>query len=463
MKADAKTFASFDKYGLEPFADQLTRYLLVEAEFVEGSFVLSLNSEFGSGKTTFFEMWANKIRAGDDPLEVVYLNGWESDYQGDPLLAIVSSLLNSVEPQKAGGKVEQIKETAGKLCRFGLSIGGDVVQKFAGIDFIKAGQYAEPGGADVGLACFQLYHEKEELFTKLKDLLRDFTDVSSKRIVILVDELDRCRPNYAVEFLETIKHFFDIPGLIFIIGVDKTQLAASAKALFGQELNFDEYYRKFAQRNVTLRVKSHAMTERFCRALVEEYFSGDAFKGRERFPYAKHDHSRTENVVELCTAFSLNARQIHELLRTSAHVLSSTQETTSFLLWGWHIAALFLSALAIKNESFYHRVGRGETSLKEFTAYLKGIGLFYREGRGGFWWAALLYLGAFPEAQATEREEHFIELGVWDSSNKGKDAFPQELSGFWKAYSNHGDWHGSESPFSKIYQILENLKTLADR
>ena len=51
---EQKTFKSFDKFGLEPFADKLRDYLLTESQFVGGSFVLSLNSEFGSGKTTFF-------------------------------------------------------------------------------------------------------------------------------------------------------------------------------------------------------------------------------------------------------------------------------------------------------------------------------------------------------------------------------------------------------------------------
>ena len=53
MSQKEKTFADFDKFGLEAFADKLTQFLLVESKFVEGSFVLSLNSEFGSGKTTF--------------------------------------------------------------------------------------------------------------------------------------------------------------------------------------------------------------------------------------------------------------------------------------------------------------------------------------------------------------------------------------------------------------------------
>jgi len=169
-----KTFSNFDKFGLESFADQLTTYLQDECKFVDESYVLSLNSEFGSGKSTFFEMWANKLRSADDALEVVYINAGESDFQGDPLLAIVTALLDILKSKKTTKDIGQIKETAGRLCKFALSVGNDVVQRFTGIDVIKAGQYAESkdnkGKTELGHACFQIYQERQELFTKLRKI-----------------------------------------------------------------------------------------------------------------------------------------------------------------------------------------------------------------------------------------------------------------------------------------------------
>ena len=164
-------------------------------------------------------------------------------------------------------------------------------------------------------------------------MLQIVASESEKPIVIIVDELDRCRPSYAVEFLEVIKHFFDIVGLVFVLGVDKRQLASSVKSLFGHELDFDEYYRKFAHRNVTLPVKSQEATAHFCKQLVNEYFAQDAFRKKERFPYMTHDQYRAEEIVELCIAFSLNARQIHELFRITSHVFSAAVEQQSRLKW----------------------------------------------------------------------------------------------------------------------------------
>ena len=78
-----RTFSDFDKFGLESFADELTTYLQVESEFVDESYVLSLNSEFGSGKSTFFEMWANKLKSANNTFDVVYINAWESCRMGN--------------------------------------------------------------------------------------------------------------------------------------------------------------------------------------------------------------------------------------------------------------------------------------------------------------------------------------------------------------------------------------------
>ena len=458
-----KTFSNFDKFGLESFADKLTTYLQVESKFVDESFVLSLNSEFGSGKSTFFEMWANKLESAANTFEVVYINAWESDFQGDPLLAIVSYLLDLLKPSK---DIEPIKETAGKLCKFALSVGNDVVQRFTGVDVIRAGQYAESKDGiakpEIGHACFQLYQERHDLFEKLKTLLRDLTSKSKYPILIIIDELDRCRPNYAIEFLETIKHFFDINGLIFVIGVDRNQLASSAKALFGQQLDFDEYYRKFAHRNASLPVKSKPMTEQFCRKLVSEYLSDDAFGKKSRFSYAKHDSFRIDNIVELCKAFSLNARQIHEFFRITAHVLSSIKQSDSNLLWGWHIGTFFMTALSIKNHDLYDQIGSRKISLSEFTTFLKKLTLFDNKGdHDPFWWALLLYLGAFSDQPSGILEQELQKLGVWDPSGKKEGTFDDELNRFHSGFSHWGRDHNPV--FSEIYQILEGLRTFAEK
>ena len=452
-----KSFSDFDKFGLEQFADKLTTYLQVESKFFDESFVLSLNSEFGSGKSTFFEMWIDKLKAGDK-FKPVYINAWESDFHGDPLLAIVSRLLETVQ---TSSNAESIKETAGKLCKFGLSIGNDIVQKVTGVDIIKAGDYAE---SKVGETCFQLYRERQGLFEKLKAQLHSFTTEYKSPILIIIDELDRCKPNYAIEFLETINHLFDIKGLVFVIGVDKKQLASTAKALFGQDIIFDEYYRKFAQRNVNLPVKNQDIAKGFCEKLADEYLSPHAYEEKQLFSYFKYDRYLVQSISDICTCFALNARQVHEFFRISAHALSNTQENNG-LLWGWSRGTFFVVAMSIKDRDFYNRLGRREVSLQKFTEFLKELSLFKGNESTSFNWAAFCYLLVFSGHPIADLEKEFQELGVWSPSGKENGDFQKNLqSATSRAFSEwSGNYEGDDAVFFKIYQMLEGLRTFENK
>ncbi len=62
---------------------------------------------------------------------------------------------------------------------------------------------------------------------------------------IFVDELDRCRPTYAIQMLERIKHLFDIPNLAFVVATDTTSLSHSIKAVYGSEFDSKQYLQRF--------------------------------------------------------------------------------------------------------------------------------------------------------------------------------------------------------------------------
>jgi len=456
-----KTFETFNKFdGLDTFANKLTKYLQLEAPFFDESFVLSLNSEFGSGKSTFFEMWSNRLNNSDPKVfNVISVNAWRSDFQGDPLLAIVSQFLK-LSTVKDDANKEAIKSTAGKLGKFALSIGNDIVQKVTGIDAIKAGRHAESedgiatSGEKNGQFFFQLYEEKNKLFNDLISQLKSLVAKSKLPILIIVDELDRCRPTYAIDFLETIKHFFDIKGLIFVLGVDKKQLASSAKALFGQNLRFDDYYRKFAHRNVKLQVYSSPVVKKFCKKLAIEYLSQEAFERKGRHSYAEHDRYRIENIMELCEAFSLNARQMHEFFRISAHILSFSEESKSKLLWGWHIGVFFMAILSIKNHDVYEKIGTKNISLSEFNQFAQTLTLFNSEVSEGFWWAALIYMGIFHDCSKVDLKNSFCEIGVWDQGTLTD--FEEKLGKMSQAFGRN---IRDTAAFQNIYKRLEDLIT----
>jgi hypothetical protein len=75
----------------------------------------------------------------------------------------------------------------------------------------------------------------------------DPTEPEHRKLVIVVDELDRCRPDYALSLLEIIKHFFDVPHVHFVLGVNMSELENSVKARYGAGINAGLYLQKFVK------------------------------------------------------------------------------------------------------------------------------------------------------------------------------------------------------------------------
>jgi hypothetical protein len=90
-----------------------------------------------------------------------------------------------------------------------------------------------------------MMHFRRELTELVSVLRRKTVDKGSKPIVFVIDELDRCRPPFAVELLEKIKHLFSVDGLIFVLAIDRQQLSEAVRCLYGQGLDADNYLRRF--------------------------------------------------------------------------------------------------------------------------------------------------------------------------------------------------------------------------
>ena len=134
------SFEKFDLLGLKPFCDKLERYLMVEHDYVDGGLVISLNAGFGSGKTTFIEMWENDLLArrsqGANVPQPVVLNAWKSDYCGDPLSAILAGLIDAVHTSGATAKDEEgLKDAAKDVAWFITGLANQVAAKLTGISW----------------------------------------------------------------------------------------------------------------------------------------------------------------------------------------------------------------------------------------------------------------------------------------------------------------------------------------
>lgn len=86
----------------------------------------------------------------------------------------------------------------------------------------------------------QYYNRREIMREKLTELIPNHG-----KLWIFIDELDRCRPDFAVKTMEIIKHFFDITNVVFVFSVDLEQLSKTIQKVYGIGIDTDAYLRKF--------------------------------------------------------------------------------------------------------------------------------------------------------------------------------------------------------------------------
>jgi hypothetical protein len=124
-------------------------------------------------------------------------------------------------------------------------------------------------------------------------------------LVFLIDELDRCRPDFSILLLERVKHIFSVEGIVFILAMDRTQLEQSAKSLYGTEMKEDGYLRRFIDFRCQLPEPS---TEDFCKALHQKFHIDEVFRPRNN----ESEDSFLKTFVRFAEAYEFSLRTIEQ-------------------------------------------------------------------------------------------------------------------------------------------------------
>jgi len=250
----------------------------------QSSFVLNVNAEWGFGKTYFLENLTKDLKAEKHP--VIYFDAWKNDFTDNPLLAFISELNTSLEPflsrsvpakkllknaynvskqiffpvlmKKAlGYGIEEITEllaekdaTESNPTEQNTTETNDNAELVDNVSSVisRVAELAlkEHNGVKTSIETFKVQMQK----------LLNHIDLNLKSnelpMFVLIDELDRCRPSYAIELLENIKHIFEIPGIVFVIATDSKQLAHSINAVYGNDFASERYLKRFFNQEYNL-------------------------------------------------------------------------------------------------------------------------------------------------------------------------------------------------------------------
>lgn len=175
---------------------------------------------------------------------------------------------------------------------------------------------------------------RSSLETSINDLVKDS---DKDKIVFFVDELDRCRPSYAVDLLERIKHLFDIENVIFILSLDKTQLGISLGAVYGEKIDSAEYLRRFIDLEFRL-PKPDA--KKFTRHLYDSFGFGDIFSERKQQVFQYDSQHLVDTFQPLSELLNLSLRAREQCFTTIRVALMLTPNNR-------HIYSHLLTTLAI--------------------------------------------------------------------------------------------------------------------
>lgn len=436
-----------DLIGWKSFGDRLLSFIEVDRHFVEGSLVLGLSSRYGSGKTTFLRMWKNHLQSLESQkLTVVSLNAWESDYFGDPLFAIVSALVGSIE--ESGQDANPIKEAAKDIGWMATAIGSQIVKKATGVDLMAVGDTAEKKrksrqeAKTVPMDGFAAFQHRKSAMLKLKSALSEFITNSGEITLFLVDELDRCRPDYAISYLETIKHIFDMHGAVFILAADRHHLCNSAKTAFGRDLDFEEYYRKFVHREVNL----PPMDETAYRKIAEAYTNHFLEREGLRRTFLNFGQYRRDVFPDLAQTLKLTPRQIQECFRILGHVLSTDEERAGRLLRFIAYATIAMVALRAGRPAAYHKLGQQcLTPTEAVDLIVNDLNL-----RNADWWFTLFATG---QGILLDKDENLID--VMKTVKIVSENFTERDLGLMNWIEGWG--HHASNRFAQTYQRIEQI------
>ena len=381
----------------------------------EQGFVLAINGEWGYGKSFLIERWKEECLSKGHPS--IYFDAWQNDFTENPLLAFIAELEESLSQYfKTIPISSQARTKAKKLLRdlwkpavtilatastkhlLGMSL--PTIKNIIDLDNEKKSNEDseilpdKEALAKVGENLKSALDKALEGHRTTKVALKNFKEKLGHLIsflttqediklpiYIFVDELDRCRPSYAIELLEGIKHLFGVPGVYFVVATNLSQLSESIKAVYGAGFDGERYLRRFFDLQYTL---SEPSNEDFSRFLTKTMSIPDAasfLTGLDHSYPMPTDPTETRHSVRIINfvlskhadAFRLPLRdqkQIATLLEACLHSLQGQNIHIFFLI--------FLAVLYHQDQSVFNHVARTHEldiqarTIREVTSTSKG-------------------------------------------------------------------------------------------
>jgi hypothetical protein len=353
-------------------AEALTEFVLSTDE----SLVVCIDAPWGQGKTTFLRMWEKHLKNNNIP--TLYFNAWESDFSDDALVCLIGEISASINElskhgneSKAQEYLDKAKDIGVTLLKRSIPIAAKVATAGA-LDLDKITEHALAGFAET-IAKEQLehYERSKSSLKAFRTILSEFTHTitdpdNPKPLIFIIDELDRCRPNYSIEILEKAKHFFNVDNIIFVLGADKKQLGSSIKAIYGSELNVNGYLRRFIDIDYILPPPDQGL---FIKALFLKFSFNEYFSKKGEYGIRDEGEQALTMFAQLFELYGLTLREQEHC----CSLLSISIRTTPPKVKLFPLFLCFLIVLKVTDSELYYSLVTKKIKSAELLERFRGV------------------------------------------------------------------------------------------
>jgi hypothetical protein len=274
--SDKKWPSSHDLLGRDKEIENLSPVLLN----VQAPLVFAIDAPWGAGKTNFIKLLQQYLEHSEQVS--LYLNAWENDFSDDPLLPLMSVIDDWLSPKSEKTVTNEAWEKAKKYTPGIIKATAVATAKAATFGVLDLDKEYEKLASDLaGGAIESLVDEfniQKEVLIQFKILITEAIKTlpeGQQNLIIFIDELDRCKPTFAIEMLERIKHLFDIERLVFVLALNRDQLSKSLQGVYGPSFDGGHYLKRFIDLDYRLHVsdKKSYIYSRLGHEDIQSYFN----------------------------------------------------------------------------------------------------------------------------------------------------------------------------------------------
>lgn len=363
------TFADRDEFARKAIAEKIIKLLDSPIDVSP----LIIDGKWGTGKTEFCFKLKNLIEAENpNNYKVGYINAFQADHANEPLLALIAEVASFYD-EKDEKRKNFIKDAIPYL-RLVSGIGIKALVGFAfgryaadapellkdGLDEIKEGSESLVDQSLESLIKDQV--EAEKNLATLRDALSDIAKTNP--VILLIDELDRCRPDFAIMMLETIKHVFDVENVQIVLVTNADQLKATIKHSYGSETNSHDYLYKFFKYQINLPTSTKDEEGKPLENNVT-YFR-TVIQASNVVPQDFKDNEFIYEIPTFLDVGSLSLRKIEQIVRCIETLVIFENSELSHSPIVEQTVMVFLSFVYMMDDDLFKKILNHEIPSKEF-------------------------------------------------------------------------------------------------